>query len=57
MFTRVYNPIINEERKNFWNELSDIRGLWSDPWYHVILGENEKLPNKFDFYETLFEGH
>ena len=32
MFTRVYNPILVEEREDFWNELSAIRGLWNDPW-------------------------
>ena len=32
MFTDVYGPVLNEERECFWNELSDIRGLWNDPW-------------------------
>ena len=29
---RVYSLVLIEERESFWNELSDIRGLWDDPW-------------------------
>lgn len=32
MYTGVYGPVLNEERGNFSNELSDIRCLESDPW-------------------------
>ena len=32
MFTGVYGPILVEEREDFWDELSAIRGLWNDPW-------------------------
>lgn len=32
MFSRVYGPILVEEREDFWAELSAIRGLRSDPW-------------------------
>ena len=32
IFSGVYGPVQNEERENFWTELSDIRGLWHDPW-------------------------
>ena len=32
VFTRVYGPTLSRERENFWIELRDIRGLWSDPW-------------------------
>lgn len=32
MFTRVYGPGLTDEGGNFWNELSDIRSLWNDPW-------------------------
>ena len=32
MFTRVYGPILLREKKDFWEELKTIRGLWDDPW-------------------------
>ena len=32
MFTRVYGPVLAKERKDFWDDLSVIRGLWNDPW-------------------------
>ena len=37
----VYDPVLSEEREDFGNELSPIRGLWSDPWrvgedFHVV---------------------
>ncbi|RVW77238.1 hypothetical protein CK203_043346 [Vitis vinifera] len=28
----VYDLVLIEEKETFWNELSDIRGLWNDPW-------------------------
>lgn len=30
--TRVYGPIINVERSQFWEELAALRGLWREPW-------------------------
>lgn len=30
MFIRVYSPVLNQERENFWNKLTDIRSLWND---------------------------
>ena len=31
-FIRVYRPMLKLEREDFWSELGDVRGLWSDPW-------------------------
>ena len=31
-FIRVYGPTLKLEREDFWSELGDVRGLWSDPW-------------------------
>ncbi|KAH0740076.1 hypothetical protein KY290_033119 [Solanum tuberosum] len=31
-FTGVYGPHSNWERTDFWDELADIRGLWTDHW-------------------------
>lgn len=31
MFIGVYGLVLAEEREDFWNELSAIRGLWNDP--------------------------
>ncbi|RVW39404.1 hypothetical protein CK203_099504 [Vitis vinifera] len=33
IFSGVYGPVIGSKRKNFWEELGAIRGLWEDPWY------------------------
>ena len=32
MFTGVYRPVCSKDRKDFWEELGSIKGLWRDPW-------------------------
>ncbi|XP_010252447.1 PREDICTED: uncharacterized protein LOC104594028 [Nelumbo nucifera] len=32
VLTNVYGPNDNRERKELWEELADIRGLWDGPW-------------------------
>ena len=32
VFTNVYGLVCSRDRKDFWEELGSIRGLWSDPW-------------------------
>ena len=60
MFAGVYDLVLIEEKETFWNELSDIRGLWNDPWCvggdfnAVRLPEERRNCQKgLDFYEVL----
>ena len=32
VFTSVYGLLLGSEKKDFWDELGAIRGLWDDPW-------------------------
>ena len=32
IFTKVYGPFLRGQREDFWEELTDIRGFWTDPW-------------------------
>ena len=32
VFTGVYGPVFSREKKDFWDELGAIKGLWDDPW-------------------------
>ena len=29
IFTKVYEPFLREQREDFWEELTDIRGFWT----------------------------
>ena len=32
VFTGVYGPSLRRDRKDLWEELGTIRGLWEEPW-------------------------
>ena len=64
MFTGVYTPVPIEERENFWNELSDIRGLWNDPQcvgrdFNVVrfLGERRNCQRFLATIKCFFRGY
>ena len=37
VFSRLYGPINGKERRELWEELAAVKGLWSDPW--CIVGD------------------
>ena len=32
IFTKVYGPFLRGQREDFWEELTNIRGFWTDSW-------------------------
>ena len=33
MFSRLYSLLKGRERRELWEELAAIKGLWNEPWY------------------------
>ena len=37
VFSRLYGPIKGSERRELWEELATVKGIWNDPW--CIVGD------------------
>ena len=33
MFSGLYGPLKGRDRRELWEELATVKGLWNEPWY------------------------